>query len=50
MLLLLDVITSAEEEEETSLEGPDREDGDGMLSQTGVDGWTFTWIVACSKQ
>ena len=46
----MDVITSAEEEEETSVEGPDREDGDGMLLQTGVDGWTFTSTVACSKQ
>jgi len=44
MLLSLNAFTS--EEEETSLEGPDREDGDGMLLQTGVDGWTFTWIVA----
>jgi hypothetical protein len=47
-LLLLDVITS--EEEEASLEGPDREDDDGMLLQTGVDGWTFTSTAACSKQ
>jgi len=45
----LDVISS-EEEEETSLEGPDREVGDGMLLQTGVDGQTFTSTVACSKQ
>jgi hypothetical protein len=45
----LDVITS-EEEEETSSEGPDREDGDGMLLQTGVDGLTFTSTTACSKQ
>jgi len=48
LLLELDVISS--EEEETSLEGPDREDGDGMLLQTGVDEWTFTSTTACSKQ
>jgi hypothetical protein len=51
MLLLLDVFTSAEEEEAASLEGPDREDGDGgILLQTGVDGWTFTSTAECSKQ
>jgi len=44
MLLSLDAFTSVEEE--TSLEGPDREDGDGMLLQTGVDGWTFISTVA----
>jgi hypothetical protein len=44
LLLLLDVFTSAEEE--TSSEGLDREDGDGMLLQTGVDGWTFISTAA----
>jgi hypothetical protein len=48
-LLLLDIFTKAEEERE-SVEGPDREDGDEMLLQTGVDGWTFTTTAACSKQ
>jgi hypothetical protein len=48
VLLLMDAITSAEEE--ASLEGPDREDGDGMLLQTGVDAWTFTSTAARSKQ
>jgi hypothetical protein len=51
LLLLLDVFTIAKEEEEISSERPDREDGDGgMLLQTGVDGWTFTSTMACSKQ
>jgi hypothetical protein len=44
MLLSLDAFTNVEEE--TSLEGPDREDGDGMLLQTGIDGWTLTSTAA----
>ena len=49
LLLLLDVFIRVEEEEKT-LEGSDKEDGDGMMLQTGVDGWTLTSTAACSKQ
>jgi hypothetical protein len=45
MLLLLDILISTDEEEESE-EGTDRKDRDGMLLQTGVDGWTFTPMAA----